>query len=284
MAEFDSVIPAGGSGKLTAKMKTAATQQGSLSKSISVNTDAVGAERLTLSMTLRAVPAVSVLPQPRVFLTGLQGERPSAILVLRRQDGEPLAVTGVEAPDPRLQVTVEKVGEGAVRDGREVVPGDVVLVATLAPDVAPATASGRVRVSTDHPAAAVVDIPFTFRVRPIIEARPEQLRLVLEDGNSAARATVFRLQHNRQTSFRITGLAPSAPELFLAQQVGEDDRRPVHSIAVRLVDGLELDAVVGRRMERLELATDDPLQPLISVPVMVEARRSAAPRPPRPLP
>ena len=284
MTEFDSVIPAGGSGTLTARMKTVATQQGSLSKSISVTTNAAGAERLTLSMTLRAVPAVSVLPQPRVFLTGLEGERPSTTLVLRRQDGEPLRVTGIEAADPRLQVTVESVGERAVRDGREIVPGDVVLVAAVAADVAPSTVNGRVRVSTDHPAAAVVDIPFTFRVRPIIEARPEQLRLLLEDGNSAARATVFRLQHNRQTSFRVTGLEPSAPELFVAQLVGEGDRRPVHSIAVRLADGLEPDAVGGRRMESLELATDDPAQPLVAIPVIVEARRLAAPRPPRPLP
>ena len=48
MAEFDSVIPAGGTGTLTAKIKTTSTQNGPVSKGIAVNTNAAGAERLML--------------------------------------------------------------------------------------------------------------------------------------------------------------------------------------------------------------------------------------------
>ncbi len=51
MTEFDSVIPAGHSGTLTAKIKTTTTQSGPVSKSIAVTTNAAGAQRMTLSVT-----------------------------------------------------------------------------------------------------------------------------------------------------------------------------------------------------------------------------------------
>jgi hypothetical protein len=284
VTEFDSVIPAGGSGKLTAKMKTAATQQGAMSKSVAVTTDAPGAERLTLSMTFRAMPAVKVLPKDRVYLVGLVGEQPSTTLVLRRSDGEPLTITGVESSDPRLLVTTEKVEKSGVEGRTEIMPGDVKLIATVAKDVEAVTVNGQLSVHTNHPDAATIRVPVAFRLRSVIEPRPEHPVLVLEEGNAAGRNTLFRVQHNRRKSFRVTSLTPSAPDLFSAKLVDDNEPNQVHTLAITLADDVLPGAFSGRRMENLTVATDDPEQPELSVMVMVEARQRRSPREPRPLP
>ena len=84
MAEFDSVIPAGGKGTLTAKIKTTSTQNGPVSKGIAVNTDAAGAERLMLNVRFTAVSAVMVLPRAQVAGIGsARDTRPAVTIVMK---------------------------------------------------------------------------------------------------------------------------------------------------------------------------------------------------------
>ena len=279
MTEHDSVIPAGGSGKLVGRIKTTATQQGSLSKSISVTTDAKGMERVTLSMTFTAVPAVSVLPRPRVFLSGIHGDEMATTLVVHRSDGEPLEITPVPTGDRRLTVTARTVKEATEIGGQSAAAGDVVVVAAVDPSMSPGSANGRFRLRTNHPEVPNIEIPFNIRVRPVIEVRPSQIRLVLEEGNSSGRTTLFRIQSNRTGVFRLTGFAPSSPELFRAERVGDDVAQQVHTVAVRLADGVEPGSIDGRRMETLVVSTDDAAGPEITVPVMIQSRPSRAPRP-----
>ncbi len=111
MAEYDSVIPAGGSGTLKAKIKTTQTQSGRVSKSISVTTDSPQAQRLVLSVTFSAVTAVSVLPRPQINLNGTKGEVRPSILVFHRADGEKLEITGVENSNDLVVITTRPVTE-----------------------------------------------------------------------------------------------------------------------------------------------------------------------------
>jgi hypothetical protein len=277
------VIPAGGSGTLTAKIKTTMTQSGAVSKSIGVTTDAPGAQRMTLSVTFKSVPVVAVLPRSQMRLNGVTGDQPTATLILRRYDGEEFKVVGVENTEERLVITAKPVTE-PVQVGRDkAVPGDILLIASLAPGVADVSASGRFKVKTNHPDAEVLDVGFSLRVRPAIEVRPNQVRLILQEGNTPGRTMLARIQHNLRGKFKVTGVTPSNPELFRAKIVDGDTAQQVHTVAVILQDDVLPGSLTNRVLETLVLSTDDVTQPKLMIPVLIEPKALRKPAPPRPL-
>lgn len=283
MTEFDSVIPAGGTGTLTAKIKTTTTQNGSVSKSIAVTTDAAGAQRMTLSMTFKSVPVVAVLPRAQMNLTGVVGDQPTATLVVRRFDGEELKITGVENSEQRLTITAKPVTENTQLGRVQAVPGDLLLVGSLAPGVKDVAASGRFRVRTNHPDAEALDVGFSLRVRPAIEVRPNQVRLLLQEGNTPGRTMLARVQHNLRGQFKVTAAVPSNPELFRAQVVDGETKQQVHTIAVVLQDDVMPGDLDSRLLETLVLSTDDANQPELTIPVLIEPKALRKPAKPRPL-
>lgn len=283
MTEFDSVIPAGGTGTLTAKIKTTTTQNGSTSKSIAVSTDAAGAQRLTLSMTFKSVPVVAVLPRAQMNLTGVVGDQPTATLVVRRFDGEELKITGVENSEQRLTITAKPVTENTQFGRVQAVPGDLLLVGSLAPGVKDVAANGRFRIKTNHPDAQALDVGFSLRVRPAIEVRPNQVRLLLQEGNTPGRTMLTRVQHNLRGQFKLTAATPSNPELFRAQVVDGDTKQQVHTVAIVLQDDVMPGDLDNRLLESLVLSTDDENQPEITIPVLIEPKALRKPAKPRPL-
>lgn len=284
MAEFDSVIPAGGSGTLTAKVKTRATQGGSVSKAVAVTTSSPEAERLTLSVTFRAVTAITVLPRPLVNLNGVAGEEPSETLILRRPDGEKLLVSDVETTDQRLTIMTTPVTEKRAVGRFEAEPGDVLLEVGIKPGTPAGAANGRIGFTTNHPDARRMDVNYSIRLRPVIEARPAQIRLLLQEGNTPARTMLFRVQHNHREKFKLTSATPSNPELFRVQLVdGADVEQQVHTVAVTLQDDVVPGSLDRPMSERLVLTTDDPVQEEVVVPVVIEPRELRRPAPPRPV-
>jgi hypothetical protein len=283
VAEHDSVIPAGGSGKLTAKVKTSVTQFGKISKSISVTTDATGAERLSLNVRFTAVASIEVLPRPQVYLSGTEGDEIVRYLLVRRRDGAPLEITGINHHDPRILVTTEKleaprtVGELA---GRE---GDILMTIATAPDLEAQGINGRFRFATNHPDVPNVAVSYALRLRPVIEARPTQVRLILQEGNEPARSAMMRVHHNRSDEFKITAAEPSKPELFTAELIDGDVDQQVHTVAVILDEDVQAGALQRRAMETLVLTTDDPDNPEVKVSVLIEPRGLRRPGKPRPL-
>ncbi|MGD8441522.1 MAG: hypothetical protein PVG53_13400 [Holophagae bacterium] len=279
MAEFDSVIPAGGTGTLTAKVHTRTSQSGSISKSVAVTTNDPVAPRIMLGVSFTVVQAVAVLPRARIYLTGIDGDRPEAELLLRREDGEPLEVTGIEGDSDRLDIETTTLESPRTIGNIEGRAGDVLLAATVGPGASASTSNGTIKVRTNHPDARSIDIMYTVRMRPIIEVRPNQLRLVLQDGNSTGRATLARIQHNRGEAFSVTGLEPSDPSLFQAQQIGEAAPQPIHSLSVRLADDVEPGSMSGRQIESLVITTDNQEMKKVVVPVLIDVRTPRVVRP-----
>jgi len=282
VAEFDSVIPAGGSGTLTAKIKTQSTQSGKVSKSIAVSTDIPATPRLMLSVTFNSVTAVTVRPTPRIHLNGVEGDALATSLVLHRSDGEKLEITGFESSDDVLVLEAKPVTQEMTVKNQKAVPGDVVVEASVAADVAAVSTNGRVRIRTNHPDAEVIDVTFSLRLRPVIEARPAQVRLILQDGNSSARTALFRIQHNLRGEFKLTDVKPSNPTVFRAEIVDGDTKQQVHTVAVMLQDDVKPGSLDGRLLESLVVITDDPKRSEITIPVLVEPKVLRKPGQPQP--
>jgi hypothetical protein len=277
VAEFDSVIPAGGTGTLTAKIKTTSTQNGPVSKGIAVNTNAAGAERLMLNVRFTAVSAVMVLPRAQINLRGIEGDTPAASLILRRGDGEPIEVTKIDNTDERLIISAEKVDDERQVGRHKTRPGDVILSVTIRPDLEAVTAAGRFRVRTNHPDARPIDVPYGIRLLPLIEARPERVRLILQDGNVQGRTALLRVQHNRRGQFRITEASASEPEIVKVHLIDGDVEQQVHSLAIMLQDEVEPGDLRGRIYETVTLKTDDPAVPEVSIAVNIQERQLRRP-------
>lgn len=283
MTEFDSVIPAGQSGKLTAKIKTTTTQSGPISKSIAVTTNAAGAERMTLSVAFTAVSAITVLPRPQIMINGVLGDEPTATLIFHRPDGEKLEITGFDSADEQIVFTTKAVAENLTIDRSQAVPGDVLVIASLAPGVKPATTSGQFKVHTNHPDAPVVTIAFSLRLRPVIEANPAEVRLLLQEGNTSSRTMLFRVQNNFSKPFKLTGSQPSSPEIFRVQLADGEIEQQTHTVAVMLQDDVIPGSIEASLFESLVLSTNDAAQPEVIVPVLIEPRELRKPGKPRPL-
>lgn len=282
MAEYDSVIPAGGSGTLIAKIKTLPTQSGPISKSIAVYTDFAQSSRLTLSVSFKLVTAITVLPSPRIRVNGIVGDVKTTTLIFRRNDGEKLEITDIDSSDEALVVAVKPVKESMEVGRQKAVPGDILIEASIAPGTAAATSNGRLRVATNHPDAEIIDVPFSLRIRPVIEARPSQVRLILQDGNSAARTTLFRLMHHLGGEFRLTEVSPSNPKIFRAKVIDGDAKLQTHAVAVMLQDEITPGSLEGRLLESLTITTDDPKRPEFVVPVLIEPKTLRRPGQARP--
>lgn len=301
MAEYDSVIPAGSSGTLSAKMSTRSTQSGRVSKSIGVVTDAAAARELRLRFAVELYMPVTVKPSPALAITLIEGGSGSARLLLSRDDGQALRIVPPELEAAGLTVTARAADAqpgspakpaapdapapwGQARRGArepEAGPGDVWLELSVAPVTAPGVYSGTLRVVTNHPDAPEIELPYTVRVRPILEAHPEAVRLwATAPSNDSGRSLLLSLSHNGGRAFSIAGVEVSHPELFSAVPTPQvAGTRQL--LRVRLAEALDADRLGAGVRGWIRVTTDDGEHARVEVPVLVAPSRAASRRPVR---
>lgn len=275
------MIPAGRSGKLVAKVHTRPTQSGTVSKSISVATDAPNAKSLRLSFKFAVETIISMTPRPQIFANAMVGEQADGRILMHRNDGKKLEISAVRYESSEIEVVALPVDLKAENPaGFKPADGDVWLVAKVKEDTAPGNHSLKVWLTTNHPKLTEVEIPVTFRIRAIISAHPEQVRLWLQTGSAGARGTLFRVNHNGGADFEVKSIKAEDESVVTASLVGEGPAR-MHSIRVEASPDLDV-ADLGQKGKTTELVitTSDPKQPEIRVPVLV-AQRQVVTRPGR---
>ncbi|RMG48474.1 MAG: hypothetical protein D6718_01690 [Acidobacteria bacterium] len=268
MAEFDSVIPPGGQGKVVAKVHTKG-QQGRRTKTISVQTDDPVRPNVTLRLSFEARPAVAVYPAPTVNLVAVQGEKAEASLLLRRGDGAPLRVEAVEASRPGVEAEAVPVEEDQPAEGRlpAAHAGDWKVRIRLASTREPRSETGRLHIRTDHPEQRDLSIPLRIQVRPAVEASPKAVSLRVTPGE-APRPAVVILRHNGHRRFRIAALKLEGELPGIRVRGGSGDPAPVQRAEI-VVDP---SAPPGRHTGKLivRVAVGKKKLPPVEVPVTVE--------------
>jgi len=280
VAEYDSVIPAGGSGKVTAKVRTAQTQKGKLTKSVSVMTDAPSSSSLRLVVTFEVMPAIDILPKRNLFLAGMVGEEATAVALLHRTDGKPLKVTGVEAAGSEglVEIEIEPYTDRASPvEGVKGEEGDVWVVARLSPQSLQMTRAVRVFLTTDHPEMERLEIPLSIRVQSLIVSAPRMVRLLASENPGHRQQTTLRLTHTRGKEFSVLGVKSADPELFSVEVISTGKLK-MHSLKVVLAKGLDLDALDAVTTSSLEVTTDDPGLPRLEVTVRVDSLGTVNPK------
>jgi len=277
VAEFDSVIPPGGKGKVVAKVHTKG-YQGKRTKTVRITTNDPANPQLTLRLTFTVQSPVEVWPTRRPSMSILQGQPGKLVLVLHRPDGKPLEVKEAFSSRPRLKVRVEKVTEeNADPEGKKygARPGDWRLILELGETSRPYAETATVKVETNHPERPEVSIPVRIRVRPLVGTTPRALYLRHQPGRERTTARVT-LTHGARKPFRVTsaelvGQFPGTSVRIVSEKPGGAQ---VLEVAVT---GKDLPA--GTYRGRIVAHTNLPDAPEIEVPVSLQI-----PVPPEPKP
>jgi len=301
VAEFDSVIPAGSSGKLVARLKTAKGQSGRISKLIAVTTDAPSAAEIRLRFSADVRMPVTVSPAYRFSLSLIEGRSGAARLTLARDDGRPLRILEAIADREGLALVVEAEAaaggaEATASRGTPTPWGEVEQATPVAPAPAPGalpvelrassslpagTFSGTVRITTDHPEAPTLEIPYTVRVRPLIEALPASVRMwASASPGDPGRSTFLRLRHNGGRAFAIRAVEVSHPQHIVATAMPREESSE-QTVRVALPEGLDEEALGASVQGWIRISTTDDERPTVEVPVLVAPTRTLSSRPVR---
>jgi len=279
-------------------MKTVASQSGRVSKSVNVSTDAPGAENLRLRFTVDVRRPIDARPSLRLILNTIEGTSSSQRILLSRADGEALVIQDPQAPLDGVSVSVQAVDSAAPQTAAPVEgtptpwgapapaakpsegkPGDVWLEMKTTASLAAGRYSDTLSVATNDPEAPRLVIPFTIRVRPLIDARPAVVRMwMAPTPTDQGRSVVVNFHHSGGRTFRIMSVEVSHPEIFTAEAYG-NKASIQQSVRIGLIDGLDA-AAVGAGVEGwTRITTDDAERPLIEVPVMVAPTKALSRRP-----
>jgi len=273
------VIPAGGSGQLTAKVTTKSGTSGRLAKNISVQTDAPGVEHLRLVVSFSVVTPIVATPAHRVYINTLEGNAKTHRVLLHRADGEPLELAFEKSADrDGLSVELVAAEPGVSEPGTPPAqPGDQWLVVTADGVSGGYEYNDVIALSTNDPKAARLELPLVVRVRPLIDVRPNPVRLWPPDGGPDGTSALVRLGHGGRLKFEIENLEVADPSLISAEVVSQGAQQ-IHSLRVALKDGV---AVNGKKLETsVRISTSDRAKPFVDLPVEIYPRNQVVRRQP----
>lgn len=187
VAQYDKVVPAGGTGKVHAVVNTT-TFDGGISKGITVLTDDPQNPRLILTVKALVQPMIYVRPgyarfiQPQLSDPGVVEE------LVFAEDFPDLEIVEAKSPFPYLTVDYRKATE---EEKQKEVPGNQwVVTLTLDYGKAPVGAlADYVHLVSNHPIQKDVPIPVSGFVRPMVVVTPDEADLGsvnLSDGPAKA--------------------------------------------------------------------------------------------------
>ena len=280
-------------------MSTSVVQHGTVSKSISVITDCPEAKNIRLRFNVEIYQPIIAYPTPRFHLNTIEGEAVAERILLHRADGEELVIRRTAVDRPDISAQVEKADSDApkVKDttraetpwgSRADVPppsavrGDMWLELAAEASTPAGTYKGIVKVATSHPDVPELHIPYTLRVRPYIESRPNTVRFWTSlSPTSEGRSGIVTLTHLGGQEFKVIGVEVSHPELISAAANSQEAsvRQLVRTKLAADLDGKKLGTSV---QGWIRIQTDDVRKPLVDVPVIIATSKALSRRPVRP--
>lgn len=284
VAQFDAVIPAGGTGRVMAQIKTAGLHAGRLRKSVKVTTDEPNAPVLLLRLQATLVPAVELLPESApVIVLKDKGPTVRELYLAMRGPGE---VNGVDVRVPYLTVGVDPIDLAALPAGG--IPTSKVGTAPDGPairgayrvrlDAGADAPLGRRRialvVSTSDPHEPTVNLTITCEKGIQVNPSVVYLAASRSDNPRVPSSRIVTLT-KRGGTFRIQDVVISDPNLEVRTETVRERSEYRLFVSYR---GAEPDN--GRLRTSIRIETDDPAQPRIEIPVVAVARPVAVRRQP----
>jgi hypothetical protein len=209
---------------------------------------------------------IEIKPKP-VGLQRHPGSRRPRVL-LHRNDGKPLKVTGIEGGPSFVKFTSTSVDKSDTMAQE----GDVWVRGTVDATAAPGRMTDKIRVLTDHPDMPSLELSVTAVVRGLFEPIPAQVRLWLPTEGQTGQASNLRVKSNRREKFTITGVEVSHPAVF-AVKPQTTDAQDMQMLQVELAPDLKAESLGGPSLQgTIKLTLGDDKHTVVEVPVLVAAK------------
>jgi hypothetical protein len=247
VVRYDRTIPPGGVGQVTLQVNTTGLQ-GKITKSAQVTTNDPKQRKSKIYLVINVRTYIIVKPGTKILLRGTVGEDIRRVVHIRASDDQPLEITKVQSNlGSAIDYKLNRKDDGHQYE---------LEVVSKATDKK--TASGYITLHTNHPKKKVVKLSVHVRIRPELEARPNQIAFqkTSKSGNpKGGFKRVITIVNNRGKSFRLRELRYNQ-EYFKVRSLapsGKSQRR--HQLEViPLMDRLPAGRV--RFEETLVIKTD----------------------------
>ncbi len=265
MADFDREIPAGGKGKVEAKLDTK-DFAGPISKSILVMTDDPQMPTVTLVIKADVRHFIEVLPRPLVRFNAVLHEPMSQTFTVVGADPEKsVKVLGVDSSVPFITTSVRKLGEDELIKGKS--PSQYEVTLALADDAPIGPVNAVLTVKTDLKEASEVPVKVYGVIRSLIHVTPSQVQFgSVEAASRPGRNLIVVNNRTDGSKMEITDVAVDDPAFAAQLAPIEDGRRYQVTVMIKP------DADPGSRNATLTLTTTDKDFPKVTVPIRANIR------------
>lgn len=259
VADYDKTIAPGETGKIHATLDSS-TFDGPISKSITVLTNDPVNPKLTLAVKATVQPYLFIQPGYARFVQAQQSEPGSVKQILFTTTFDDLQILGIESPYPFLDVSYREAKEED--EPREHGVGrQWVVELTLDYARAPVgTLAEYVTIRTNHPDQAVLRLPVSGFVRPMIAVTP-----------TAADFGEIKLDQEQKASMLIHSFATEAVQVTSAETDVEGVELSVKPVEegrkYNLYVTLSPEMPKGPFEGTIEIKTDSKKTPTITVPL-----------------
>lgn len=259
VANYDDVIPPGGSGTITATLDTT-TVRGGASKSISVFTNDPENPQLQLTLMVKVVDYLLFNPGFVRFIKGHGYGMGEVEQFFYSPDFEGLKVEKVVSPFPYLDVTVREASDKERRSEAGEGPQYIFTLKMKYDDAPVGPLNGEVEVYTNHPRQEIGRLPVSGFVRPRLAVTPP----VVDFGE-------IELAEGNQARFLVNNFSPDLIEVTRVEQTLPGAKTSIATIEegrryhVELV--LPTDLPKGPFSTQLKIYTTSKSQPMVVVPV-----------------
>jgi hypothetical protein len=268
VAEFDSVIAPGETGRVVAQLKTESFQ-GPISKPITIQSNDPDSPTTQVAIKAIVKPFVEAYPAGFVRFTLRQGEVAERSIVLYSEEEEPFEILGIDVPGEWIKAEYEELtGDERVsvgRAGQNQYRVTVTLGGAEAP-VGPLMDKVKIRTNSKHQPEYFLNL--SGIVQQGYNVTPSVLNFGEITGSDPEVRVITLRTNNRQApaAFRVEKVEPSRPELFTAE--ARSIAPGQYEVEVRLSP----DAAPGQLAADLTIYTSDAGTPVVTVPVKALVR------------
>jgi hypothetical protein len=269
VAEFDSVIAPGQTGRVVAQLRTESFQ-GPINKPISIQSNDPDSPTTQVAIKAIVKPYVEAHPAGFIRFNLLQGEVAQRSVVLYSEEDEPFEILGIDVPGEWITAEHEKLtGDDRVPVGRADQNQYRVTVTLGGPDapVGPLMDKVRIRTNSKHQPEYMLNL--SGIVRPGYNVTPSVLNFgeIHTGVDPEVRVIVLRTNNPQSpAAFRIEKVESSSPALFDA------DARLTAPGQYEVEVRLSRNAAPGQIDGDLTIYTSDAGTPVVTVPVKALVR------------
>jgi len=264
VADFDKVIKAGESGKVTAHVDTTAFT-GPISKTISIETSDPTTPEAVLTIHATVKPFVEAFPAGFVRFNMLQGDAETQSITLYSDEEEPFDIAHVDAPD-YVKVVPHKIEDPAsrVEAGRANQNQYRLDITVGGPDAKIGPLADKIHIATNSKHQPDYFVSVTGVIRPTFRVDPQTVNFgeVAPTDPAATRGIILHSNSLKTPEqFNVTKAETSIPGVTAL--VKPTDHKGEYEVTLQVAK----DAKPGDIDGTVKIYTNDKINPVVTLPV-----------------